>query len=247
MNFSLCSISREVTRRFGIVCLAGGLLLGSLPARAQLADFNTVGLWMGDVTLFSVSYPRTATVESTSSRAQIRILLHVDASGNVRLLKEAILARKSGSTSEVLLFTEPARMAGKPVNRDVTSSAQAQRYSAAAYDFKDTDGTLDNALLLTGSFGRGQKLEGTLVLDKRHPSNPFRHKFHPEHANDGAGAYEITRKIKIDVNAPALSINGAPQFTLPYEETIQGLHRADLVIQGQVVLTRVSTVDSLNP
>lgn len=247
MNTFSSSFYRVACRCFGCACLAGTLALGSLTARAQLADFVTSGLWMGDVTLFSVSYPRTATVESTLSRAQMRMLLHVDATGKVRLLKEVILARKSGSVSEVLLFTEPARMAGKPVARDTTSSALAQRYSTAAYDFKDTDGTLDSALLLTGSLARGQKLEGTLVLDKLHSSNPFRHKFHPEHANDGAAAYQITRKIKIDVNSAALSINGAPQFTLPYEETIQGLHRADLVVQGQVVLTRVSTVDSLNP
>lgn len=229
-------------------CLVWTLFLASAgSAQAQLGDFVTSGLWMGDVTLQEVSQRRTGQVEQTVSRAQMRIILHVDSTGTVRLLKEAIVAEKSGTLNEFLIFSDPAKLAGAPVRRDVRSNAIAERYSAAAYDFEDRDGTPDNALKLDGSLARNGVITGALVLGKTHPANPFRHAFHPDHANDGARGYEITRNIKLTFGEAISGLNGAPQFTAAYEETISGLHSGNVIVRGQAVLTRVSTTNTLNP
>ena len=70
---------------------------------------------------------------------------------------------------------------GEPVGR---------RLSTVGYDFP-TDPT-NNFLNLAGFFTFGQKLSGTLMLPFDHPTNPYRHKFHPDHDNlnarfDGRG------------------------------------------------------------
>ncbi|MBL9137622.1 MAG: hypothetical protein JNK85_17255 [Verrucomicrobiales bacterium] len=224
-------------------------LLAATPAQLQtVPPFDPAGLWVGDVTLNQVSNARNGTLEPTASTAQLRLLLHSDATGKVRLLKEVIVARNSTNTSEILLLSDPARLAQFPVARDtVTSAPLAQRISTASIDFTDNDGTPDNALDLAGSLSTASPLTGTLTLGPRHPSNPFRHPFHPDHSNEGAQSYTITHHIQIQLAALEMSVNGTPRFTGTYQQTVEGLHKAALKASGTLVLSRLASTAALNP
>lgn len=216
------------------------------PVRAQTSA-STAGLWTGDVVLQQVTYARKGTVEPTRSPAQLRLLLHADATGKVRLLKEVLIGKPVALGADALLFTTPERMIGKPVVRDDKGAAQAHRLATVAYDFKDTDGTDDNALLLTGSLASGQTVTGTLQLDRDLPTHPFRHKYHPDHANSGTGGFDIARDLKLTISGDPVTVDGALRINANYEETLRGIQRSNLVVRGTVQLTRIAAVATLNP
>ena len=95
---------------------------------------------------------------------------------------------------------------------------------------------------MEGGLGAGYRCTGTIVLDGGHPTNPFRHAFHPALA-DGV---RVTRALELRfVQAPAV-VNGMTQLSGEFEETVTGLHRVPLVARGGVVLSRVSAMGFLN-
>src|SRR5262249_45611264 len=77
------------------LALALGIAMFCAAPAANAATSRSAGLWIGDVTLVSVSYAPTGAKADTRSVAQMRILLHVDATGTVRLLKDVIIATRS--------------------------------------------------------------------------------------------------------------------------------------------------------
>ena len=110
-------------------------------------------------------------------------------------------------------------------------------------------------LPLTGAFGPGsQNLEGILVLPANHPTNPFRHRRHPDHAV----GFDITRKLKFKFdgsNGDPLSPTGFGVESISgiYEEEIFGLHKplgpnqdVGLKVKGTFKLNRISLIDTLN-
>lgn len=251
MNASRSTHTRSHSRSAALAIVIAGSLLGvsPAPAPAQTGSLSPMaGLWLGEITLDSARHLRTGSQDATVGTAQLRMILHVDGAGKVRLLKDALVAKRAGSNT-LLLFTEPARLATQPV--ETTSATdptlKAQRYSTAAYDFQDTDGTADGALELTGSLGSNLAVEGTLQLPATHPTNPFRHKFHPDHANTGATAITVTRALKLQFGAEPEPTGAGLRFAATYQESIGGLHRSNLVVQGSALFTRVSTVATLNP
>lgn len=212
------------------------------------------GLWIGEVNLREVGLPGTADVAATKQTVALRILLHVDQNGVVRLLKDVIVAARLPSAVNEPPFpfhesivTRPAALAGLPIQRDDHSNARAQRFSTVSYDFTDNDADpTDDALELAGGLGQSFECVGTLVLDKNHPTNPFRHKFHPDHANDGPKGYVIRRTLTLQFLDTIRNVGGADQLLGTYAESITGLHRAPLTAKGTVRLTRVSTAALLN-
>lgn len=207
-----------------------------------------VGLWIGEVSLRNVTYQPTGVAEPTQGQAQMRVILHVDATGKVRLLKDAILAAKAGNLNERMVITKASLLASLPVQRGApVNAAVAERFSTVAFDFTDNDANpTDAALDLEGGLGQNLECGGLVVLDKSHPTNPFRHKFHPDHANEGANAYTIQRALKLQFISAIQNTAGADQLPGTYEETITGLNRAPLKVQGTVTLTRVSSASALN-
>ncbi len=237
------------------------------------------GLWVGKVVLDAVTEARTVSaagpgqVTPTADTMAFTILLHVDAAGRVRLLKDVILLRAPGASTEeplpeeqglnsseltpvgqeagvpapshVVLVTDPARL---PTLAPVEGS-RPRRISAPAYDFEG------NELALQGGVGPARAVTGVLVLPRLHPTNPFRHKYHPDHRNinpdDPDYGYEIRRALTIsfDPTADGLAIPagyGIQTLSGTYRETITGLHKAPLTTTGTVELSRISTVGRLN-
>ncbi len=139
-----------------------------------------------------------------ASEFPLRLMLHVDGGGTVRLLKQVIQMWQNGTTQRdaddpdtrildrpghVVLLTDDELIPsfqgatlrdGIPVGR---------RLSTAAFDFAGND------LMMSGGFGcDAGTLTASITLDRNFPTNPYRHPFHPDHDNlSGRGAGMICR------------------------------------------------------
>ena len=155
------------------------------------------GLWVGSVVLTNVSRPASLpadALEPTASEFQFRLLVHVDAEGNARLLQKVLQMWQNGTyktdpadpTKQVLdepgryvlvtddslipRFSGAALRDGQPV---------ARRYSTVAFSFQEP-----LALAGTGQFGGADGVfTCQVVLPYNDPRNPFVHQYHPDHDN----------------------------------------------------------------
>jgi len=98
-------------------------------------------------------------------------------------------------------------------------------------------------------------LTGQILLPASHPTNPFRHRRHPDHTT----GVDITRNIRLDFDAPP-SAGGIPSVTRGvstvsgvYREEVFGLHKPlgpakdiGLRTEGRFQLNRVSAIGTLN-
>jgi hypothetical protein len=191
----------------------------------------------------------------TKSEFPLRLIIHVDTNGKARLLKEVVQLWKNGTytndaagnrvvdqpgqnvliTDETLfsLYQGITVRDNKPVGR---------RISSAGFDFP-AEGT-NNFLTMTGNFALNSILYANIALPPDFPSNPFRHKYHPDHDNLDATfqqykaeAYAITRSIELEfssTNIAGVSSTDYGYNTLSgiYRETISGLHKTNLMTQG---------------
>lgn len=106
----------------------------------------------------------------------------------------------------------------------------------------------------------------TVPLDYDDPLNPFKHKYHPDHNNqdeyyaqklpDGEESWSITRDVSLEfvdyaangsVLANAYPGWGDQWLGGTYRETITGLHRTPVYVEGTFRLSYVSDVAELNP
>jgi len=231
------------------------------------------GLWVGTATINAVAEAHSAqpaTPTPTKSEFNLRLLVHVDSNGQARLLKDVLQMWRDGTytndssgnllvdkagryvllTDDTLipLFQGAAVRDGESVGR---------RLSSIGYDFPS--GPTNNFLNLAGFFTFEQKLNGTLTMPFDHPTNPYQHKFHPDHDNlnvrfDGPAieAYSTTRQIELEFSTvppggPASPDYGYNVMGGNYRETISGLHKTNLYVSGAFRLTRVSLITDLNP
>lgn len=112
------------------------------------------------------------------------------------------------------------------------------------WDIKQTNGVPLGAAALTA----------TLYLPANHPTNPFRHRRHPDHSS----GFDIRRTIRIDFDGSTTqSLNhvgfGVDKITGTYREEIAGLHKPlgpqqtiGLKVEGKFELNRISFIDTLN-
>jgi hypothetical protein len=100
-------------------------------------------------------------------------------------------------------------------------------------------------------------LTGSLSLPADHPTNPFRHRRHPDHTT----GYDIRREIRLDFDgatgaAAETAGYGVSRITGVYREEIFGLHKPlgptpatapiGLKTEGRFELNRISEIDALN-
>lgn len=256
---------------------AGGLSAvarAGVPRRATPQDdaIALAGLWSGKVQLDAVNEVNSTTDKTLPTAAKspftLNLLLHVDATGQTRLLREVIQLFDPGTTTvdtdgvtvvltprrEVLLTENSLVSQFEPLfPRD--GQAVGRRLSTSSYDFDTSAG---NFLPLTGFFGSSQTLTGTITLTPGFPTNPFLHRYHPDHDNLDATfssfkqeAYPVTRQLSLvfSPTPPAgtsVADYGYQTVGGTYRETITGLHRENLVVQGSFLLQRVSTTAVLN-
>jgi hypothetical protein len=247
----------------------------ALGLAAAAAPSNPLaGLWVGTATLDAVSEPHTANPTNatpTKSQLSLRLLVHLDASGQARLLKEVVQMWRNGTSTndasgnavtdkpgEYVLLTDDTRLpmfSGATV-RD--GQSVGRRISSIGYDFPSNSS--NNFLNLSGSFAIGQSLNGTLTLPYDYATNPFKHKYHPDHDNltnrfDGPAieSYTTTRQIRFDfatsppAGVPPVADFGFNQMGGTYRETISGIHKHPIHVRGTFQLARVSSIPELNP
>lgn len=197
----------------------------------------------------------------------LRVLLHIDTNGVARLLKEVIQMWQPGPTTNnasgfassagpghYVLLTDDSlipNFSGTAIRNNTTVG---RRLSTASFDFPPENG--NNYLTLNGLFATGQSVAGVIDLSPDFNTNPFRHKYHPDHDNlnvtfDGRSveAYEVTRAIQFDLlPAPANSRPGYgfDELSGNYHETLVGLHRSAITVGGSFRLNRVSSTAVLN-
>jgi hypothetical protein len=154
----------------------------------------------------------------------------------VLLTDEALTANYSGA----------AVIDGQPVGK---------RVSSAAFAFKNPV-----PMAASGDFGAGTN-SCTIGLGYNDPLNPFKHAFHPDHNNlneeytqtlpEGVESFTVQRQILLefqaqDPNGLQLAGWGDTQLGGKYRETITGLHKSPISVEGTFRLHRASRVGSLN-
>lgn len=194
----------------------------------------------------------------TAAEVLLRLLLHVDTAGAVRLLKEAVIMKDSAGNSVILADSALASGYSGVVLRGDTMVGL--RTSAIGYDF---DGAAKDC---TGALGSSGSAECSFTLLSGSPTNPFLHRFHPDHDNLDerfttalAESYEIARKIKLTFSTRypanpdeperhAVSIPpgwGASLLGGIYGETVTGLHKDTLSASGWFTMKRISGIAEL--
>ena len=227
------------------------------------------GLWLGEVEVNAVSQSQLAGVipEPVDRPFAQRFLLHVDSSGQARLLKDVIQMWEDGTEmpsasdpefTEVetpgryVLLTDPSLISvfTGAINRDGVQVGQ--RFSTVAYDFEG------DAQLFDGTFGPGEQISTTLVIGSELPTSPFLHRFHPDHDNRDAQflnfrqeAYQVVREMRLIFEEQDPRGRTPPGWgeTLVggfFEESITGLHKNTIFTSGEFRLRRISSVPVLN-
>lgn len=97
-------------------------------------------------------------------------------------------------------------------------------------------------------------LEGTVFLPASHPTNPFRHRKHPDHRY----GFDVSRLVRLDFDGtPGDALEragyGVDRISGVYREEIFGLHKplgpqknVGLRVEGSFQLNRISHIDALN-
>lgn len=196
----------------------------------------------------------------------MRLIVHVDASGQARLLKQVIQMWQNGTTRpdpddpEVQIEDTPGRyvlLTDETLIPEFSGAALrdgepvGKRVSTAHFDFAG------NELPMQGDFGGTGALEAAIVLPAQFPTNPYRHQFHPDHDNlDAEGAprdeaFAVERDIELQFSANDPTELGDPDFGFDavggtYREELRGLHRSAIRVEGIFRLQRVAVTPELN-
>jgi hypothetical protein len=226
-----------------------GLQSGAIHRRA--------GLWVGIAAIQKVGQGGNVNDATnpvpTATECQLRLIVHVDAHGQARLLSQAVQAWQEGAENRpgrTLLLSEAARMTNYP------SVQFRRRFSSAAF-------ASPGPVLLSGSGEFGANvLTGIVTTGYDDALNPFKHRYHPDHDNLNAGysavlangeeSFTITRQVTLqftsdDPDGWHLPGWGDSQLGGIYRETIAGVHRYPLAVAGTFQLHRASLVSDLNP
>jgi hypothetical protein len=230
------------------------------------------GLWVGTAKIDAVAEANSAapaTPTATKAEFNLRLIIHVDQNGIARLLKEVIQMWQDGTytndASGALVVAEPGHYV---LVTDETKISQfkgvglrdgspvGRRISTAGLDFPST--VSSNYLIMDGAFAINNSLSATLKLEPGFATNPFKHKYHPDHDNMDAEfknykeeAYAITRLLSlqftpVDPTGQAALDYGYNTLAGTYQEVVSGLHKANLVASGKFRLTRICNINALN-
>lgn len=250
-------------------------LANRLPAGPNDAALPFRGLWVGNALVTGVAEVNRdpAAVTPTQQPFPLRLLVHVDATGQARLLKEVIQLWEDGTyrrqpdgtrvvdvpgryvlvTDDALLgeFSGAGLRDGVPVGH---------RLSSVGLEF---DGGAGNALLMEGVFAPGAKLKASLLQEGDAPTNPFKHQYHPDHDNldphfeplaseAALEAFPVRRDLELEFAATAPDSHRDPalghdRLEGVYRETLTGLHRHPIRVAGTFRLQRLTDLTDLNP
>ena len=203
-----------------------------------MAEETYQGLWTGQIELDQVTEISSNTVKPVKHPFDMKIILHVDNNNVVRLLRHVTIMQKrdGNETVQRVLITDDSLLPNYEgiVRRD--GKLAGIRLGTVAFGFSSETDTTQKAM--EGIMG--QSLACVLIMDKNHPTNPFKHLYHPDH-KEGKG---ITRRVELQF------LNNDPDeksvLIGHYKEEIIGLLKATVSIAGSFKIQRVSDVGTLN-
>jgi hypothetical protein len=224
-----------------------------LPVRARASSF--AGLWVGDAMVVAVeSKSASDQITPTSRSYPLRFILHVDDNGVARILSQVFLGQLNQVGNHVGICTSESHLLA-------SAKSKATRIVCAHMP-------LDRVIAATGTVGNASTLELTIDIPFNDPTNPFVHKYHPDHDNKtakgaalsaGQESYNISREIKFSFTATpptdgeSSSGWGSSVIGGNYTETIQGLSKDTkgvgngdgIHLRGTFELRRVSEIGIL--
>lgn len=247
----------------------GARASGSSKTASEGDIVSYAGLWVGRIEVDAVSESQQGGVEPTPVRKAFtqRVIIHVDSAGRSKLLKDVIQMWEDGTTAPSGIdptleeVEEPGRyvlLTDKnliPLYSGAVNRGGRQvglRYSTIAYDFPGLEQEF------TGNFGPGEQINTTLVIDPEMPTNPFKHRYHPDHDNLDAQflnfereAYQIQRDMRFIFTSEDPIGRQPPGWGDSivggvFEGSISGLHRNTIFTSGIFRLRRVSAIPVLN-
>lgn len=121
-----------------------------------------------------------------------------------------------------------------------------RRFSTVSYDFPAVGGL--SHIAMSGSFAISNSLSVGFTLPADHPTNPFRHRYHPDH-NNLEESFAISRFIELQIAPPPPNPPpdyGHREVSGPYVEVISGLHQTNIVAAGTFFLRRVASTPVLD-
>lgn len=224
-----------------------------VPVRARASSF--AGLWIGDASVSAVESKSTSDQITPTSRSYpLRFVLHVDDSGAARILSQVFLGQLNQAGNHQGICTKETHLLA-------SAKSKATRIVSAHMP-------LDRVITATGSVGNASSLHFTINIPFNDPTNPFVHKYHPDHDNKsakgaalsaGQESYNISREITFTFTAtpPGSGISstgwGSTVIGGNYAETIQGLSKDTqgvgtgdgIHLTGTFELRRVSEIGTL--
>lgn len=210
---------------------------------ARNADGSNIVNAAGQYVLLSSENTNTATAQDF----RLRVIVHVDQTGAARLLSNVYYGVLDNAQS-TLGFT------GRQNALKADSLKTATRITAAHLP-------LDIATVLTGSFAPGGQSTLTVNLPHTDATNPFLHTYHPDHDNldarfnpaplaAGIESHTVGRAITLTMDAASPDADpgwGVNSLTGGWAETLTGLHKSSIAVQGRFTLRRLSEVTSFVP
>ncbi len=211
----------------------------------KVTGFTINGGGSGYLAAPAITLPAPVPPGSATARTPpLRVILHVDDGGTARLLSQVFIGTLLDGSSGLCTAESELRTADK---------AGASRIVAAHLPL---DRVLSSG---SGSVGLGQTLVRTVSIPFDDDTNPFVHRYHPDHNNkDARGAplgpgvesYGITRTLSFEFTAaPPAGVTasgwGSTSIGGNYTEVIRGLHKQGLTVTGTFVLRRASESGTL--
>lgn len=253
----------------------GGGSAPSTKGTRRLADVtgptvsaSRAGLWVGSAVIQAVSEPASVTdpltPRPTGSSAQFRLIVHVDSTGTARMLQHVTLMWANGTVDSQGNTVTPGQQVLVADDRLLGQFSGAALRDGVAVGRRISTVAFSHStpIPFTGAFGdTTTPMNTTLVLGYDDPLNPFKHRFHPDHDNldarflrvlpEGVESFTVRRDIQLafsstDLDGLASSQYGGEIMGGNYRETVTGLHRTPIVIQGTFRLNRVSLINTLN-
>ncbi len=235
-----------------VSALNSSIVVPSNSTNTSPADLNS-GLWVGEISVNSTGsiVENGSPMRPSAGAAPLRIILHSNASGAVSLLSQVTLMQTKSADSSIpstpALIVDPAKIPFFEGVKERNGKRVGLRVESIAFDMPRKAGAgntevYDLSLPLNGPLGAGKTLStnaGTLVIDPRHRSNPFRHAYHNEHTTGPNIIREFS--IVFDSEQPV-----PDRLTGTYQETIRNLTKSDIQLSGPVELRRVSSVKTLD-
>jgi len=239
----------------------------SIPLELLQTGENVIAVQVHQHVAELTPFEGTAPPSPVAAPLSLRLLLHEDSTGNVKLLKQVIQMWEDGTLNPdgtlktpgyYVLLTDDSLIPNYKGVGFRNSTLVGRRVSAVGFDFPG------DSTPLSGTMDVDQTVNGSFTLPGDHATHSRRHRYHPEHDNLNAtysgpanevGTIERTISLQIDDRYPPDPDEpeqspppgwGETQLGGRYLETITGLHRDPIQVQGVFTLNRVSDRGALN-